>query len=368
MSGDTLRVLVMGGTQFNGLALVHELVRAGHDVTICNRGKTEAPLPDGIRRLVADRSDHDQVREALAGQEFDVVQDMTAYHPGDVELMVDLFDGRVGHYVFASSTVIYAAADLLPITESHPVERGDAQIEYGLHKLLCEDVLLAAHEERGFPVTITAFAMVYGPRNIIPDREQRMFARLEAGRSVLVPGDGQTVGQVGHVDDQARALTAVMLNEATFGRRYNLTGAGYHTDLGYVRTTAEVLGVEPDIRLIPHAFMEEFWDGGIEVATAGGGSGETRANIDIRTSDEARRRQSAIRHRFRFASVIPRLAPNIHRWNRNVVFSIDALRRDTGWAPQHDLPSMVEQTHAWHVATGGREYDWSYEDGLLDLL
>ena len=26
-----MRVLVMGGTQFNGRALVHELVRAGHD-------------------------------------------------------------------------------------------------------------------------------------------------------------------------------------------------------------------------------------------------------------------------------------------------------------------------------------------------
>ena len=34
---DSKRVLVMGGTQFNGLALVHELVRSGHDVTILNR-------------------------------------------------------------------------------------------------------------------------------------------------------------------------------------------------------------------------------------------------------------------------------------------------------------------------------------------
>ena len=56
MSSETLRVLVMGGTQFNGLALVHELVRCGHDVTICNRGRTEAPLPDGIHRVTADRS------------------------------------------------------------------------------------------------------------------------------------------------------------------------------------------------------------------------------------------------------------------------------------------------------------------------
>ena len=36
-SDRTMRVLVMGGTQFNGLALVHELARCGHDVTIVNR-------------------------------------------------------------------------------------------------------------------------------------------------------------------------------------------------------------------------------------------------------------------------------------------------------------------------------------------
>ena len=42
-----MRVLVMGGTQFNGRALVNELARAGHDVTVCNRGRTPAELPAG---------------------------------------------------------------------------------------------------------------------------------------------------------------------------------------------------------------------------------------------------------------------------------------------------------------------------------
>ena len=191
-----------------------------------------------------------------------------------------------------------------------------------------------------------------------------MFARLEAGGRGLVPGDGTTGGQVGHVDDQARALEAVMGIPASFGRRYNLTGLGYFTDLGYVRTTAEVLGVEPDIRFIPAAFMEDLWDGRIEFESGG----QSRPNIDIRTSEKAARRQAAIRHRFRFTSVIPRLAPNIHRWNRNVVFSIDALRRDTGWEPEHDLASMVAHTHAWHTKTGGRDFDWSYEDQILDRL
>ncbi|MBR13013.1 MAG: hypothetical protein CL442_07725 [Acidimicrobiaceae bacterium] len=354
----------MGGTQFNGLALVHELVRQGHDVTIVNRGRTEAPLPDRLNRLYADRTDHDQMRDVLGGLEFDAVYDISGYHPDDVALMMELFEGRTGRYVFASSTVVYAASDHLPITEDHPVERGAPQIEYGANKLLCEDALMAAHAERGFPATVVYFSMVYGPRNIIPDREQRMFARLEAGRPVMVPGDGTTVSQVGHVDDQARALAALLDASATLGRRYNLTGKGFQTDLGYVATTAAHLGVDPDVRSIPADVMDALWDGEVEISVDSG----SRQNIDIRTSDEARRRQQSVRHRFKFASVVPRLAPNIHRWNRNVVFGIDALKRDTGWEPEHDLASMVAQTHAWHHETGGREFDWSYEDELLKMI
>ena len=60
-----MKVLVMGGTQFNGLALVHELVRSGHEVTVCNRGKTPADLPPGVTHLVADRTDHSLLREVI---------------------------------------------------------------------------------------------------------------------------------------------------------------------------------------------------------------------------------------------------------------------------------------------------------------
>ncbi|MBH99092.1 MAG: hypothetical protein CL467_00620 [Acidimicrobiaceae bacterium] len=358
------RVLVMGGTQFNGLALVHELVRQGNDVSIANRGQTEAPLPGSLHRLYVDRTDHDEMRQVLGDLKFDAVYDFSAYHPDDVKLMMELFEGRTNQYVFASSTVVYAATAHLPIVEDHPVERGPSQIEYGANKLRCEDALLAAHAERGFPATIVYFSMVYGPRNIIPDREQRMFARLETGRPVLVPGDGTTLSQVGHVDDQARALAAILNSPATVGRRYNLTGEGFQTDLGYVQTTADHIGVEPDVRLIPADVMDAIWDGEVEISVDSG----SQQNIDIRTSDEARKRQQSVRHRFKFASVVPRLAPNIHRWNQSVVFSIDALKQDTGWEPQHDLASMVAQTHAWHVETGGREYDWTYEDQLLELF
>ena len=54
----------------------------------------------------------------------------------------------------------------------------------------------------GFPATTVPFSMVFGPHNIVPDREQRMFTRILSGRPVLIPGDGTSVGMVGHVDDQ----------------------------------------------------------------------------------------------------------------------------------------------------------------------
>ena len=45
-----MQVLVMGGTQFNGLALVKELVRIGHDVTVLNRGISRGAL-FGLQRI-----------------------------------------------------------------------------------------------------------------------------------------------------------------------------------------------------------------------------------------------------------------------------------------------------------------------------
>ena len=79
----------MGGTQFNGRALVSELVRAGHDVTVCNRGRTQTELPAGVRRLIGDRTDPQSLRDALGGTDWDCVHDLTQHasarpvHAGD---------------------------------------------------------------------------------------------------------------------------------------------------------------------------------------------------------------------------------------------------------------------------------------------
>ncbi len=74
----------------------------------------------GVRRLYADRKDHKQLEEVLGKEEFDVIFDISAYVLKDVQSMVDIFEGQAGHYIFDSSIVVHAAANVLPITEDSP--------------------------------------------------------------------------------------------------------------------------------------------------------------------------------------------------------------------------------------------------------
>lgn len=365
-----MRVLVMGGSAFNGRALIPVLVDSGHEVSVCNRGRTPVDHPAGVSTLIADRTDHAALRSVLAGTEWDCVIDMTAYHPEDVELMADMLDGATGHYVFVSSCVIYGPVSTEhpgPIDENHPVDRGPDQFEYGIDKLRCEDVLLERHAATGFPATTVPLGMSFGPHNALPTREQRMFARMTAGRPILLPGDGSAATVVGHVDDQARAFEALMGNEASFGRRLNLTGDDPHTNRRYVETFAQVVGVEPEIVEIPAPLMDRLWDNDIQLTPPGG----TRPTMDIRPTDDARHAVMPHLHKTPLANLTQRLQPSLHRWDADVVFAVDAMKDTTGWAPRHTFDSAVEDTYRWWLgddAAQSVEHDFTYEDEILDLV
>lgn len=357
-----MRVLVMGGTQFNGLALVHELARTGHQVVILNRGQTKADLPAGVERVYADRTDHAQMRDVLSAVNVDAVIDVSAYLPVDVELMIEIFRGRIAHYIFISSTVIYAATDLLPITENHPVERGETQNAYGLNKLLCEDILIREWRENRFPCSIVPFSMVMGAGNILPDREQRMFQRMIQNRPILIPGNGRTLQQIGHADDQARALRMMLGQPITFGERYNLTGGDYFSQEGYVDTFGELLGHTPDKVFIPATMMEDLWSGRLQVKLP-----QTQSKADIRSNS---RNNPVDTNRFMLTMLVQQIAPNIHHWDRSSLFSVNKLQRHVGWEPELTFKTAVERTWRAYQAEGldkTQKFDFAFEDELIRM-
>jgi len=99
--------------------------------------------------LKADIRDPASVRAAIGNRTFDVVVDFVAFTTDHVAADIELFTGRTGQYVFISSASAYQKPPArLPILESTPLRNPCWD------KIACEDLLVKAYREEGFPVTI----------------------------------------------------------------------------------------------------------------------------------------------------------------------------------------------------------------------
>lgn len=250
-----MKALVLGGSVFVGRRLVEMLVSEGYEVSVLNRGRTPAAIPASVRLVKADRTDADAMRSALAGTSWDAVFDVSGFvmaaGGSDVEALIGMLDGRVGHYVFVSSIMAYdqSLVGIIPWTEDMPSDAGGAHT-YGGFKAMAERVMLERHARTGFPVTIARPAAIYGPHNNIYDMETPMFLRLQRGLPILVPHQGLVTASYGHVDDLCSVLVAFVGVGEALGQVVNTTAEAV-TALHYVETLAGIVGREPRIVLVP---------------------------------------------------------------------------------------------------------------------
>jgi len=315
-----MKTLVLGGSSFVGLHLVHELLRRGHEVTVFNRGQTPVEFPPDVKRLYGDRKDHDTLRAVLGTGDFDAVLDTSAYVEEDVKPLPELFAGRIGHYVFTSSTAVYERSHIMPIAEGFPLDRRPGASPYAAGKIVCEDFLSGAFEEKGFPVTFVRPCMVYGPDNNIPQREASFFARFLQGRKIVVPGDGLTLIHFVHVDDLAAVFASVLDKDSAIGEAYTAAGPEAITIDGYTSLIARIVGVEAQIVHIP-----------AEAA-------------------------AAIERRF-----FP------YEWRWSIIYDIQKAREQLGYSPRYTMESGLQHSYEWYQS-GGKEkakFDFSYEDELI---
>ena len=250
-----MKTLVLGGSVFVGRRLVEMLASDGHDVTVLNRGHTTTVLPDGVGRLVADRTDVASMRAALDDTAWDAMFDVSGFvmvaGGSDIGVLLDLIDGRVGHYVYVSSIMAYdqSQVGVFPWTEDLPSNPEGAGT-YGGFKAAAEQAMLARHRTTGFPVSIVRPAAIYGPDNNIYDMETPLFLRLLQGRPILVPHGGLVAASYGHVDDLCAQMAALVGVEAARGQVFNVTTDGV-TVSRYVATLADIVGRDANVVLVP---------------------------------------------------------------------------------------------------------------------
>jgi nucleoside-diphosphate-sugar epimerase len=251
-----MRVLFIGGTGFISAAVSRMAISRGFELYLLNRGSKIANLP-GSHGLVADIHRPDDVRAAVRDVDFDVVVDWIAYTPDDIERDLVLFRGRIGQYIFISSASAYQKppAHYL-ITEATPLH--NPFWEYSRGKIACEERLLQAYRDEGFPVTIVRPSMTYDsnlPIAIGGWGSYTLADRLTKGWPIIVHGDGASLWVVTHADDFGRGLLGLLGNERALGQAFHITSDEVLTWNQIYQTIAEALGVEANIVHIPSDYI-----------------------------------------------------------------------------------------------------------------
>ncbi|MFD1720783.1 NAD-dependent epimerase/dehydratase family protein [Amnibacterium endophyticum] len=243
MSG--LSVLFLGGTGIISTASVRRAVAEGHRVTVLTRGRPSwRTLPDGVEQLVADQGDQASVVAAVGDRRFDVVAQFLAFTPDRVRQDVERWAGRTGQYVFVSSASAYQKPPAsLPVTEATPLRNPFWQ--YSRDKIACEDLLVAAYRERGFPVTIVRPSHTYDDGTLPTLGGWTDIARMRAGRPVVVHGDGTSLWTLTHTDDFAVGFVGLLGRPEAVGSAYTITGDSTPTWDQVYTWLGRAAGVEP---------------------------------------------------------------------------------------------------------------------------
>lgn len=238
-----MKILLIGGTGLISTAITKQLLERGDDVTLYNRGKSEARIPDGAKFLHGDRKDYAafEAQMAEAGQ-FDCVMDMVGFVPEDAESVVRAFKGRIGHFIFCSTVCVYGGpATRYPIREDEPRRPTGG---YGENKIKCEDTLLAAGERGDFPVTIMRPSQTYGEGGTIVHTlgwKTTYLDRIRKGKPIIVHGDGSCLWAACHIEDVGRGFVGAAGNPKAFGKAYNVTGEEWMTWNRYNEGVAKAL-------------------------------------------------------------------------------------------------------------------------------
>lgn len=238
-------LLVLGGTEFVGRAVVDEALSRGWRVTVFHRGRH--PAPAGVEVRTGDREGD---LAALRTGRWDAVVDTWSAAPAAVAAAARALGDRVGGYAYVSTRSVYAYPTPAGAGEDAPlVAGGDG--DYAAVKRGGE---IAAEEAYGERALLVRAGLILGPGENV-GRLPWWLNRIARGGEVLAPGPRDLALQ--YMD--ARDLAAWTLDAlaARRGGAYNLVSEVGHTTMGgLLEACVRVTGADAVLRWAPPEVIE----------------------------------------------------------------------------------------------------------------
>lgn len=234
--------LVLGGSGFIGRSLCEQLARAGWQVTVPTRRRTNARAIQHLPGLTVVEADvHDPAALAALFPGHGAVVNLIAVLHGDAARFE-----RVHVELPRRLAQACAAAGVRRVVHVSALgASADAPSMYQRSKAAGEAVLRAA------PLALTVLrpSVVFGAA----DRLLNLFAQLQTVFPVMPLAGAHTRFQPVWVEDVAAALVACLRNNATTGQTYECTGPDVLTLAELVRTAGELSGHPRPVLPLPMA-------------------------------------------------------------------------------------------------------------------
>jgi nucleoside-diphosphate-sugar epimerase len=253
-----MKILFIGGTGIISTASTALAANRGMDITLLSRGQHASELPPGVKTLIADVNDA-ALPKKLEHESFDAVVDWIAFTPADIERDLKLFRGRTRQFVFISSASAYQKPQThYLMTESTPL--ANPYWDYARNKIACEERLMQAYRDEGFPVTIVRPSLTYGG-TLIPlvlnswQQSYTAVDRMIRGQKLVVPGDGSSLWVITHNTDFAKGLVGLLGHPQAIGHAFHITSDEVLTWDQLFRIVGAAVGVQPQLVHIPSDFI-----------------------------------------------------------------------------------------------------------------
>jgi UDP-glucose 4-epimerase len=338
------KILVTGGTGFIGSHTVVELQKKGYEVIIVDDlSNSSIEVVDSITKISGIKPGFEQIdlSDAVKTADFFVrnkgiegiihfaafkavgesMVKPLEYYRNNLGSLLNILEGMkengIKNVVFSSSCTVYGQPEVLPVTESAPIQQ--AWSPYGNTKQMCEEILRFAT----MTLPLKAIALRYF--NPIGAHESALIGELPLG----VPGN-----LVPFITQTAIGIRPCL---SVFGDDYNTPDGSAVRDYIHVvdLAKAHVIAVE--------RMLDEKGLSNLEIFNLGTGNGYSVLEV-IKSFEKV----SGVKLNYK---IVPRRPGDIEQTWADTKFANDVL----GWKAEKDLDEMMLSAWNWEKALAAKK-------------